>query len=203
MNRLISACMLSIVTFIFLIVGFCQAEEAPAENTVQLVINKLKSTNLEERASAIGSLGSMGPKAASAIPLLIAMLDDRQTVKRIDGSYLVETNIMTAARNALVKIGSASVVPLIGTFGDKTKYWVIRRNAAEALGALRDPRAIEPLIEFLKHKDDKSWDEYGFVADSTKTSLEKITGQSYQNTGQNFGEDYSKWRNWYDVNRSK
>jgi len=35
----------------------------------------------------------------------------------------------------------------------KDKQWVVRRSAAEALGKLKDPRAVEPLIKALKDKD--------------------------------------------------
>jgi HEAT repeat protein len=196
-------CTILFISVLLSDVIFHQALAASNKEDFELLINKLQSPHAEQRAEAIATLGNMGPKAAPAIQLLIPMLEDRHTVKRRDGDYIVETNIMTEAKKALIKIGTASVPPLLEIFCNKNIYWVIRSNAAEILGALRDPRAIEPLIEFLKHKDDKSWDEYGFVADRTKIALEEITGQSYAKTGKNFGKDYAKWREWFDSIHNK
>jgi len=197
-KKLLFWCTIFFIFILFVCTIFHQALTAADNEDLESLLNKLKSPNAEQRASAIATLENMGAKAAPAIQLLIPPLEDRHTIKRRDGDYTVETDIMTEAKNALVKIGPASVMPLLETFRDKNIYWVIRSNAAEVLGTLRDRRAIEPLIEFLKHKDSKSWDEYGFVADRTKTALEEITGQSYAKTGKNFGNDYKKWREWFD-----
>jgi len=50
--------------------------------------------------------------------------------------------------SALGKIGAPAVEPLIKALGDKD--WVVAVYAAEALGKIGDPRAIEPLKKSLE-----------------------------------------------------
>jgi len=50
--------------------------------------------------------------------------------------------------NALGKIGAPAVEPLIRALGDKN--WVVAVYAAEALGKIGDPRAVEPLKKSLQ-----------------------------------------------------
>jgi len=70
--------------------------------------------------------------------------------------------------------------PLISALKDEDGD--VREAAAEALGELKDPRAVEPLISVLK-------DEDGSVRWWAVKALNKITGED-------FGEDEAKWRDW-------
>ncbi len=69
----------------------------------------------------------------------------------------------------------------------------VRRAAIEKIGEIKDPRAIEPLIETLKDKDNDS-----NVVLSAKDALLKITG-----TGNDFWRDITKWKEWWQENKSK
>jgi len=64
----------------------------------------------------------------------------------------------------------------------KDEDWRVRWKAAAALGELKDPRAVEPLISALK-------DEVYMLRFWAAVALNKITGED-------FGEDEAKWRDW-------
>lgn len=79
-----------------------------------------------------------------------------------------------------------AVEPLIGTLkNDKNGY--VRAMAAWALGQIRDFRAIEPLIDALT-------DESSDVRKRAPLALKEITGQD-------FGKDPAKWREWREKNK--
>ena len=48
-------------------------------------------------------------------------------------------------------IGKPAVEPLLAALRDKDED--VRKNAALALGYIKDPRAVEPLLAALKDKD--------------------------------------------------
>ena len=68
-------------------------------------------------------------------------------------SYLNQNEVSTAITKALITIGKPASEPLIAIFQDKSTYNYIRRYAAEALGAIRDPQATMPLTITLKDED--------------------------------------------------
>ena len=99
--------------------------------------------------------------AAAAIPALIDLLDDAEPVspevcredhRRWWGDEQPITAGQEAAR-ALVRIGIASFDPLVKALGSAGP--TARRNAAWALGALDDQRAVTPLIGSLRDTDDR------------------------------------------------
>ena len=86
------------------------------------------------RKAAAQALGGMGDAAVIA-PLAAALGDCRFEVG-------------TAAMNALVVFGASSLPTLIPVLKDPNDF--ARRLACEALGCIRDPRAVEPLIYALR-----------------------------------------------------
>ncbi len=74
---------------------------------------------------------------------------------------------------------------LIAALKDKSKR--IRRGAAISLGAMKDPRAIEPLIAALK-------DESLLVRIKSAYAL-------YEITGKDFGRNQEKWQEWWAKNK--
>lgn len=107
--------------------------------------------------------------------------------------------------------------PLISILKDKD-FWRGRQEASKALGELKDPRAVEPLIAALKDEMDPVQssaakalgkikdvraveplitalkDENSDVQWEISESLTKITGQV-------FGRDQIKWQNWWKENK--
>jgi HEAT repeat protein len=69
----------------------------------------------------------------------------------------------------------------------KDPSWQIRWYAAEVLGEAKDPRAVEPLIAALG-------DEIKDVGKGAALALKEITGQD-------FGMDPAKWREWRVKNK--
>ena len=106
---------------------------------------------------------------------------------------------------------------LIGDLKDTS--WQIRWYAASALGEIKDPRAVEPLIATLKNdkngyvramaawalgeiKDPRAVepliaalsDESHGVRKSAPLALREITGKD-------FGKDPAKWQKWWEKNK--
>jgi HEAT repeat protein len=79
-----------------------------------------------------------------------------------------------------------AVEPLIATLKNDDNGYV-RAMAAWALGQIKDRRAIEPLIDGIT-------DESSDVRKRSPQALKQITGQD-------FGKDQAKWREWWEKNR--
>ena len=96
---------LAAAVFLLISVGSCG-------ETVESLTKKLSSPDSATRLRAARSLGEMGELAASAIPALIGLLDDRETVGA-EGSQ----DVSYVARTALWRIGRPAIVPCIGSKG--------------------------------------------------------------------------------------
>jgi len=99
------------------------------------LVQQLKNEDLLIRLNAIMALGET--RDARAVEPLISTLRD-------------ESCACTAA-TSLVKIGKPAVEPLIAALKDEKP--IVRRNAAMALGGIKDVSAVKPLIFALKDKD--------------------------------------------------
>jgi HEAT repeat protein len=144
--------------------GFAAAEafagqQAPSAKDLSTVIEMLRSPDPVVRVSVACARNVFNPSAAPAIPALVELLEDAEPVapevcredhRRWWGDERPITPGEAAAR-ALVHIGSASLDPLIKTLASPAA--VARRNAAWALGALDDQRAVTPLIGSLRDSD--------------------------------------------------
>jgi HEAT repeat protein len=95
--------------------------------------------------SQIGGLQS-GP----AIEAMGDIGDPRAT--KILVRSLAEQNLAWIAKDALVKIGAATVEALIAALDDGNPD--VRFGAVRTLAELLDPRAIVPLEQFVAHEDD-------------------------------------------------
>jgi len=98
---------------------------------VDELIQQLNQDDTIARLHAVKALGEA--KDARAVSPLIAILKDPKCG-------------VTAA-NALAKIGQPSVAPLSTSLKDNSS--VARKNAAIALGKIKDARAVSPLITAL------------------------------------------------------
>lgn len=122
-------------------------------------ITKLQSKDPYIRSQAAYALGEMGYRAAPAVPFLINALGDTAIGKSL-GDKLLDvmflggsgSGVSTAAMNSLVRIGPASVDPLIAALRHPDSR--IRYHAASALGGLalrgiKAQTAVPSLIETL------------------------------------------------------
>ena len=123
------------------------------------LIEALKSPNAVERATAACELGGMRESAAPAVSHLVRLLGDETPVRVLEcggrsrGKYHDDNDTVgQEAAIALSKIGPLAVDPLIQAL--KTQEWQARKNAAFALGLMKDNRSVEPLIAAL---NDSAW----------------------------------------------
>ena len=173
------------------------------DQVIEGIIAALKDEDKYVRKGAVIALGEIGDERA--VEPLIATLKDK------------DSNVLKNTAEALGKIGDERAVePLKQALKDKSKdvqIWAafglyklgdtqkieflitalkdedsnVRENAAEALGKIKDPRAIEPLIGALK-------DEKSIVKGAAAKALLEITGED-------FGEDQTKWQEWWKKNK--
>jgi HEAT repeat protein len=130
-----------------------------AQRDVSAAASGLSSSDPSVRAHAACDLRALGSAAAPVSARLAAMLDDASPVDpavcgehtwRFRGAQEPTTPGEQAA-SALVAIG-APTRPMLRSALDGPA-WVARRNAAWALGALKDSEAVPALIAALKDTD--------------------------------------------------
>jgi HEAT repeat protein len=117
------------VSFFLLSAGHLQAAD------VDTLVQDLKDNDLIVRLHAAKALGEA--KDARAVEPLIAALGDK--------------GCGHTAANALAKIGKPAVETLIVALKNENPF--VRRNAAKALGEIKDSSAVKPLIDALKDND--------------------------------------------------
>ncbi len=117
------------ISFFLLSAGHLQAAD------VDTLVQDLKDNDLIVRLHAAKALGEA--KDARAVEPLIAALGDK--------------GCGHTAANALAKIGKPAVETLIVALKNENPF--VRRNAAEALGEIKDASAVKPLIDALKDND--------------------------------------------------
>jgi HEAT repeat protein len=126
--------------------------------TVQDLSAQLTASDPAVRARAACDLRERADNAAGAIEALIALLPDAAPLERsVCGQNWWRWNPENRttpgeqAASALVAIGSRAFDPLVGAL--RHPAWIARRNAAWALGALDDVRAVERLIPLIKDSE--------------------------------------------------
>src|SRR5688572_9961535 len=116
---------------------------------------ELAATDAVTRARAACQLREAGDEAAPAMDALLTLLADTAPVPQSAcgdrwrrGFHERLTTPGEQAASALVAIGTRSFDPLLRSL--KHSAWSARRNAAWALGAMDDERAVKALIDALK-----------------------------------------------------
>ena len=102
------------------------------------------------------------------------VLEDLQKIKPGDGATIrvVEENGKRVAKQFRIRAKDPTAAKTDAMLMDLTDtHWLNRKYAAEALGDLKDPRAIAPLVEAL-------YDEVGDVRQRAYDSLIKLGGVS-------------------------
>lgn len=143
---------------------------------IEYIIKALEYEDTYVRDSAAEALGEIGPEAKDAIPTIIDLLQDGRVYVR------------ESAANALGEIGpyaNEAVPALITALGDEDSW--VRVYAAEALGKIGVKEAVPALIKALE-------DEDKYVRGEAVRALKKITGKD-------FGEDPSKWQEWWEESK--
>jgi HEAT repeat protein len=110
---------------------------ADDKKAVEPLIQSLQDSDSLVRAESATSLGKIN-NASAVEPLIQALKDD-------------DWQVQVSVRMALVKIGEDGTTSLIKALDDDNNS--IKWGAALALGGIRDPRAIEPLIAAFQKSD--------------------------------------------------
>ncbi|MEO8076066.1 MAG: HEAT repeat domain-containing protein [Acidobacteriota bacterium] len=125
---------------------------------VRELVSELGAADPSARARAACGLRELGDNAAEAIQPLVTMLGDAAPVESAVCSrrwWRGNANDLTSpgeqAAAALVAIGSRVFQPVLATL--RAVSWAARRNAAWALGALDDQRAVSGLVDALKDRE--------------------------------------------------
>ena len=136
-------------------------QQPPTAKDLSAVIEMLRSPDPVVRVSVACARDVFNSSATAAIPALIDLLNDAEPVspevcredhRRWWGDEHPITPGQEAAR-ALVRIGTTSFDPLVKALGNGGA--TARRNAAWALGALDDQRAVTPLTGSLRDTDER------------------------------------------------
>jgi len=115
-----------------------------APSAVPALVRALNDTDYHLQHSAAWALGEIAD--ARAVADLVAAL------KQGNNAYINEP-LRKQVREALCKIGTPAVEPLIGAL--RGREAVLRRDAAEVLGRLKDARAVQPLACLLSDDEER------------------------------------------------
>jgi HEAT repeat protein len=146
--------------------------------TIDLLLSAAENNKSEVvRVGAIAALGIMNVKRI--LEPLISFLE----------SDSLAVNVKIAASNALGRMKDPrAITPLIDAL-ETAKHILLQTSIASALGQFKDPRVIKPLIDLLGA-------QHPFVRGGAARALKQVTGE-------NFGQDQSKWLEWWSKNQKR
>lgn len=137
-----------------------QTAPSPAVQRDMEIVNRLLRERQQKQGGAPAAPapgGSAAPGAPAGRP---AQAGPAPNAAAIDAAVerLVDENLQTrrAAEQELKAAGAAAVPALIDALADEEER--VRISAVIVLGRIKDPRAIEPLIELLRDRSPKMWD---------------------------------------------
>jgi HEAT repeat protein len=112
------------------------------EKAVDILIDILKCSNKDIRASAALRFGRLrGDYQRAVFPLIDALKDEERTVRYCASESLSKITITD----------KRAVLPLTGALKDESKD--VRKHVARALGRIEDKRIVPPLITALRDHD--------------------------------------------------
>jgi HEAT repeat protein len=133
------------------------------ERCVEPLAGALRDGDWQVREVAIDGLGQIGSPAVEVLLKLLRDWDVRKSaitaLGRIRDERVLEPlmqqlrndEFMEDATDALVNLGEPALPGLIKALKDKEE--LVRKQAVIALGRIKSPEAIDPLIEMLQNKD--------------------------------------------------
>lgn len=151
--------------------------EMADDRCVEPLIRTLRDGDWQVREAAVEAIAEVGPPA---VELLIRYMRDWEARKYVIQalgkindervldplmSMLHNDEFKDDATRALIDLGSPAVPKLIVALSDKEEF--VRKQAILALGAIKDPAAVDPLIAMLRNQD---W----FTRLTAAAALEKI-----------------------------
>ena len=105
-----------------------------AADEVGDLVGKLESRNQATRVKAIEELGELGPKASSAVPALLPLLNEKTTIIRVKAIQALGAikskaavpglEVLAKDRTPSVKAAAERALESIGPLSDEEKLWV-------------------------------------------------------------------------------
>ena len=133
------------------------------ERCVEPLAAALRDGDWQVREVAIEGIGQIGSPAVDVLLKLLRDWDVRKSaimaLGKIRDEWVLEPlmqqlrndEFMEDATDALVNLGEPALPGLIKALKDKEE--LVRKQAVIALGRIKSPEAIDPLIEMLQNKD--------------------------------------------------
>lgn len=137
--------------------------EMADDRCVEPLIRTLRDGDWQVREAAVEAIAEVGPPA---VELLIRYMRDWEARKYVIQalgkindervldplmSMLHNDEFKDDATRALIDLGSPAVPKLIAALSDKEEF--VRKQAILALGAIKDPAAVDPLMAMLRNQD--------------------------------------------------
>jgi len=181
-------------------------DEMPDTRAFGVLVQALHDTYEPVQCNAASALGKIGDrKAVEHLTWLLAERDwevrciTAWALGRLGGDSALENlkkrwkrdpdqSVRTCAAFGLAKAGNEEASRYLIEALESDNSDVVSR-AAEALGELEDRRALRPLVNLTKRKNE-------MVLFFATEALKRITKQD-------FGENHDKWKTWYEDNRDK
>ncbi len=124
-------------------------------SSAETLIDALSDKSAAVRIAAANALGAIGDRRASAA--LLTLLKDQQ-----------DEQARIAAVSAIAKIKAPEAVnDLLAIANNENDTWAVRKASVEALGEIRDSRAVDSLVNTLN-------DQYATVREASALALGKI-----------------------------
>lgn len=145
---------------------------ADKKDGFNLVTERVVAVNPESRQLEVELLAYDGKTVL--LEVAEEALQDLQTIKAGDGATIrvVEENGKRVAKNFKIRPKDPNAARADAMLLDlRDSHWLNRKYAAEVLGELKDPRAVDPLVEALN-------DEVGDVRQRAYDSLIKLGSPS-------------------------
>ncbi|MGB9607148.1 MAG: HEAT repeat domain-containing protein [bacterium] len=158
------------------------------KRAVEYIAPLLNDRNPKVREAAVIALGKL--QDPRSVPLVLQIL--RESIYRWDEEG---RNLRREAYNALVRLGPLAVEQLLSTLQDGESS--LSTLAISALGEIRDPRAVDPLLSLLEEIL-----TYGRSRGGESLSPQTIHSALVNITHQDFGYDIALWKHWWERNKS-
>ena len=192
----------------------------------------------KDKPEKITSQGERDPSRAPSLrafrdseyaKILLEMIGDAFGPSILFATLFEDRQHRNLARIRIVEIGVPIVEPLIAVLQHETKNvkytYNVKHTAIEALGKIKDPRVLEPLIAALKdttfdmqyiamrallnQEDSRTVERLILLLGDQDRTVHADRVYDYvivvlvSFTGQNFGEDQDAWYKWWEENKDK
>ena len=137
--------------------------EMADERCVEPIVRALRDGDWQVREAAVEAIAEVGPPAVELLIRYMRDWESRKYVIRALGkindervlnplmSMLHNDEFKDDATRALIELGKPAVPVLIAALTDREEF--VRKQAILALGAIKDPEAVDPLIALLHDQD--------------------------------------------------